>query len=125
MPSTQDILDAAKKLGNLISEHDVAKKVESAAKRLDDDRDAQRALTDYNRHLQALSEKEQKGQPIEVEDKHKLQSLQNAVIRNPLLREFQTAQMDYVDLLRKVDEAMTGEAPGPAAAAAPGSPIVQ
>lgn len=123
MSTTQDILDAAKKLGIMISEHDIAKKVESVAQRLEDDRDAQRALTDYNRHLQALSEKEQQGKPIEVEDKHRLQALQNAVIRNPLLREFQTAQMDYVDLLRKVDDTMTGAAPDTPAAAP--SPIVQ
>ena len=31
------------------------------------------------------------------------------MIRNPLLRDFQMAQMDYLDLMRKVDEAMAGQ----------------
>lgn len=113
MPSTQEILDDARKLGEKIAGHDVAKKLESALKALDGDQKAQRALNDYNRHLQSIAEKEQSGRPIEVEDKKKLRDLQNAVVSSPTLRDFQIAQMDYMDLLRKVDEAMTGEVDAP------------
>lgn len=109
MPSTQEIIAEAQKLGDLIAQHDAAKKLESALKALQNNVESQRVLNDYNRHLQALGEKEAAGRPIEVADKHKLETLQKAVIMNPLLRGFQTAQMDYVDLLRKVDDAMLGK----------------
>ncbi len=108
MSTTQDILDAARKLGEMISQHDAAQKLESALTKLQDDQDAQKALNDYNRCLQTIAEKEAAGQPIEVEDKRQLESLQAEVIRSPVLRDFQVAQMDYVDLMRKVDEAMAG-----------------
>lgn len=132
MASTQEILDDARKLGEKIAEHDTTRKLERALKALDADTKAQRALNDYHRHIQAIAEKEQQGKPIEVADKKKLTELQNVVVTNAALRDFQVAQMDYMDLLRKVDEAMTGEVglpeettggPGGAGAAAQ-SPLV-
>lgn len=110
MSSTEKILEAAKKLGGMIGEHEAAKKLEAATTKLQNDSEAQRTLNDYNRHLRMVAEKESQNQPIEVEDKHKLEELQNAVIHNALLRELQIAQMDFVDLMRRVDEAMQGPA---------------
>lgn len=118
MSTTDDVLKKARELGDLISEHPATKKLEDVLQRLQNDTDAQRALNDYNRHLQALAEKEQAGRPIEVEDKRKLEQLQGALVRNPILRDFQMAQMDYLDLMRQVDEATQGSAAG----AAPGAP---
>ena len=108
MATTQEILDAAKQLGKLITQHETAKKFEEAVRKLQNDIDAQRVLTDYNRHLQKLGEKEAEGKPIEVADKQQLEKLQAAVIRNPTLRDFQVRQMDHLDLMRRVDEAMSG-----------------
>lgn len=131
MATTQEILQAAEALGKLIATHDTAKKFEGSIQRLQADVEAQRSLNDYNRHMQKLGEKEAGGQPIEVEDKRQLDKLQNAVIRNPLLRDFQMAQMDYLDLMRRVDEAMAGgpapegiapAGPSPLAGAAGGRP---
>lgn len=114
MASTQEIVDAARKVGELIAEHDAAKKMEDVLKRLEDDRDAQRILTDYNRQVQEVAQKEMQGQPVEVEDKRKLEDLQKKVVTSPVLRDLQMAQMDYVDLMRKVDEAIGGQTPTPA-----------
>ena len=121
MPSTQEILDAAKKVGQMVASHDATQKLESSLKALEADPDAQRAITDFNRFLQALAQKEQAGKPIEVEDKRKLESLQQAVVMNIKLRNFQMAQMDYVDLLRKIDDAIVNES-GDALAAIGGAP---
>lgn len=109
MASTQEIVDAAKKLGRMIGEHDTSRKLASALKALENNIESQRAMTDYQRFLQSLAEKEATGRPIEVSDKRKLEELQRAVVLNPILRQFQTAQMDYVDLIRKVDDAMLGQ----------------
>ena len=108
MATDQDILDLANKLGELIAKHSATKNLESASKAFEADVNSQRAMTDYQRFAQSLQEKAQSGSPIEVEDKRKLESLQQAVITNPLLANMQRAEMDYLDLLRKVDGAIVG-----------------
>ena len=119
MATTEEILKAAKDLGKLISTHKAAEKFEQAVKAIEADTDAQRILTDYQRQAQTIAEKQANHQPIEVDDKQKLEKLQQQVARNKALRDFQMAQMDYMDLMRRIDEAMTGSAPEPAAAPAP------
>ncbi|MEM9346844.1 MAG: YlbF family regulator [Planctomycetota bacterium] len=130
MASEQDILEQATKLGGLLAKHDAVKKLASATKAFEADVSAQRAMTDYQRFAESLQQKAQQGSPIEVEDKHKLEDLQQAVITNPLLANMQRAEMDYLDLLRKVDGAIVGAGgavggmaqPGPGPSA--GSPIL-
>ncbi len=121
MPSTEEILTAARALGDQIAEHTIAKKLTAALTALEKDIEAQRALTDYQRLAQGLMEKQSQGRPIEVEDKRKLEKLQNAVARNLTLQSFQMAQMDYLDLMQQVDQAISGdlgaEMGGPPAAA--------
>lgn len=108
MASEQEILDQATKLGELIAEHDAVKSFESAAKAFEADPSTQRTMTDYQRFAQALQQKAQQGSPIEVEDKRKLEELKQAMITNPLLASLKKAEMDYVDLLRKVDAVIVG-----------------
>ncbi len=122
MATTQEILDAAGELGKLISSHTTASALEKVVKALREDVEAQRKLADYQRHLTAIGEKEASGKPIEVDDKKKLETLQGEVIRTPVLRDFQLAQMDHMDLMRQVDAAISGTAPVPDSPAA--SPIV-
>lgn len=121
MANTDQITKAATDLGKLIAEHDAAKKFKTHVKRLRDDTEAQRILNDYNRHLEMIHEKETNGKPIEVADKQKLESLQAALVQNPLLCDFQLVQMDYMDLMRKVDEALQGPSPQPPNAASSAS----
>ena len=111
MATTDEILDAARQLGKLIGSHDAAKKFADVMGRLREDDDAQRLLNDYNRQINTISEKESAGTPIEVEDKHKLESFQTKVMTHDLLRDLQMVQMDYVDLMRRVDEAMAESGP--------------
>lgn len=124
MATTSEILNAARDLGKLIRTHDAAAKFEKTVEALQKDVEAQRVLSDYNRHLNSLAEKEAHGRAIEVEDKRKLEQLQQKVIMNPLLQKFQMAQMDYLDLMRKVDEAMTGDMEGTMPQGGPAAPLV-
>jgi cell fate (sporulation/competence/biofilm development) regulator YlbF (YheA/YmcA/DUF963 family) len=117
MANDDQIMKSAQELGKMLGDHPKVARLEAAIEKLKGDTEAQRALNDFNRYLQAVTEKEMAGQPIEVSDKHRLQELQNAVVHNLVLREFQLAQMDYVDLVRAIDDAMYGRS---AAAAAVG-----
>ncbi len=133
MATTDEILTAAKKLGELLADHDAAKKFSDAVKKLSNDIDAQRAVTDYERTMQTLAQKQATGQPIEVAEKHKLQELQQVMATNLTLGQVQQAQMDYLDLKRKAFEAIEAETdiddgatpePGAAAPAGGASPII-
>jgi len=124
MATTAQIVKAAQELGLLIQKHSSAVKLRDMIERLQEDTEAQRLMTDHNRLVQKLSEKQMNNEPIEVEEKRQLQATQDKVVRHPLLSEFQMVQMDYVDLMRQVDEAMAGESseedPGQGQAKGPG-----
>lgn len=118
MATTQEIVDAAHSLGQLLASHSAVSDIESSVKALQSDVDAQALLNDFNRFVNVLGEKEASGQPIEVADKRKLEALQSSLATNLTVRRFQTSQMDYLDLRRKIDEAIDQEL-APAAATAP------
>ena len=119
MASEKDILEQASRLGEMLSEHEATRKLESATKAFESDIASQRAFTDYQRFAQSLQHKAQQGQPIEVQDKKKLDELQQAVITNPLLANMQRAEMAYVDLLRKIDAAIVASGGAVAESAVP------
>ncbi|MCC7145164.1 MAG: YlbF family regulator [Phycisphaeraceae bacterium] len=110
MASTAEILKAAGELGKMIAGHEITRRFEAVLGKLSGDQEAQRALNDLNRQIQKVAQKEESGQAVEVADKREVERLRSAVIKNPLLREFQMVQMDYADLMRQVDEAMSGQA---------------
>jgi len=124
MASTDQVVDEAEKLGKLIADHPAAKKLEAVLERLEKDTEAQRVLNDYHRQLDKIAEKEQAGNPIEVEDKQQAEALRKQIIHNAVLRDLQMAQMDYVDLMRRVDQAIGGQAPaGPGGAGQRQAPV--
>jgi len=106
--TTQEILNSAKALGQQVSTHEASIKFEKSLKALQADVEAQRLLNDYQRHMAKIAEKETKGDPIEVEDKRRLEDLQGQVVTHSTLRDLQVSQMDYLDLMRQVDEMISG-----------------
>jgi len=102
MASTEKIEQTAKELGEMIAAHQATKEYDAAESAVADDLQTQRLINDFNRHLQNLAEKQQGGQAIEVEDKRKLEQLQQQLAQNTQVRRLQLAQMNYLDLLRKV-----------------------
>jgi cell fate (sporulation/competence/biofilm development) regulator YlbF (YheA/YmcA/DUF963 family) len=112
MAMTDDVVKKARELGALISQHEATRKYRAALEKLRQDQEAQRLLNDLNRKLEEIEQKEQSGRPIEVGDKRTAESLRGQVARHPLLCELQVAQLDYVDLMRKVDGVLSSEAGG-------------
>jgi len=110
MATTEQILEDAKKIGKLIADHETTRRFEAAVKKLDSDPTVQQTMGAYQQLIQKLGQKEMSGQPIEVAEKRQLQEVQNSLVHNLTLREFQMAQVEYTDLLRKVDEAINSEA---------------
>jgi len=109
MVTTQEIVDAATELGAQVARHEAVVRLETTLKKLKDDVDAQRLFNDYHRHMADVGQKKEQGRPIEVQDKQRLESLQEKMVTNPVLRELQIHQMDYLDLMRRVDDAIAGQ----------------
>ena len=124
MADTEKVLAAARDVGKLIAQTTQAKGFEKAVQSLDKDVDAQRLLADLNRATGVLVQKQASGQPIEVAEKHKLEELRGVVATNITIGNFQMAQMDLLDLMRRVDDAIGGETalgtPGGGMAGSPG-----
>ncbi len=122
MATTDPQIEAkAKELGRLIAEHPATSAYAAASEALQQDTDAERLLNEFNGHVTQLAQKQQQGQPIEVDDKKKLQAYQAALASNIHVSRFQKAQMDYTDLVRRAVQTLTSEAqPEGAGPAEPG-----
>jgi len=109
MVTTQEIIDSAVNLGKQLAKHQAVSELEVVLKQFQEDVDSQRLFNDYQRHMAKIAQKEAQGDPIEVNDKRRLQQLQEDMTQNSILRQLQIKQMDYLDLMRRVDQSITGQ----------------
>lgn len=106
MPAdTQQIIDAAEKLGKLIIEHPAISRYVEAQKGIAADPEASRLFQQFDQEVMTLSQQEQAGQPISAAQKQKLQVLQQTIAGNLKVKAFSIAQMELTELLRKVSQA--------------------
>ena len=121
MPAdTQSILEAAEKLGDMLKDHPAVTKYKAAQKTVSEDADASRLLREFDRQLENLGRQEQSGLPVSEQQQQQLQSLQNQIISHIKIKALNLAQVDFVDLLRKVSQTYQSRlADAPPAGAAP------
>ena len=127
MADTQEVLNAAAGLGALVATHPAVNAYKETIRQLDLDVGAKSLLQQYEQLIEVLSAKEAQMQPIEVAEKKQFEMLQQSIMMNPTLKKFATVQGEYMDVMRKVQEAinagMTGQIPAtPPTAAAPSAP---
>jgi cell fate (sporulation/competence/biofilm development) regulator YlbF (YheA/YmcA/DUF963 family) len=132
MADTNEILAAATKLGSLVATHPAIATYKEVIRQVDLDVGAKQLLQQYEQLIELLSMKEQQMQPIEVSEKQQFERLQQSISMNSTLKKFATAQAEYMDFMKKVQETINagmtgqpapgsaqeiaGEAPAPAAA---------
>ncbi len=107
----EKILELAKQLGQEIASTLIAQQYFDASKKLDEDKDAQDLIKQYEQQAQQLAMKERQAQPIEPQEKQKLSDLQTKIAENPTIKQWMQAQVEYVNLLRKVNEAVMAQMP--------------
>ena len=100
------ILELAGKLGEAIRRHPRYIKLREADSRVRADKSATEALDAYNKTAGELSKKERMGQPIEVDEKRRLQRLHEVVAANETIKSFMRTHADYAELMRKMNEAI-------------------
>ena len=100
------IVAEAGKLGELIAETAVSRSFLKSRQEVQEDKQAQEIVEDYQRQVQKIGELERGGKPIEPEDKHKLTEVQQKVASNETLKNWMKAQADFSELMGKVNKAI-------------------
>jgi hypothetical protein len=63
-------------------------------------------MEDLHRQSEKIAALERQNKPVEVEDKHKLQEINDKLVANEVFKKHMIAQVEYVDLMRKVNQAI-------------------
>jgi cell fate (sporulation/competence/biofilm development) regulator YlbF (YheA/YmcA/DUF963 family) len=100
------LLTEARKLGGLIANRPAMKSYRELSRQLELDISARNLLEQFEQLMEQLASKEAAMQPIEIAEKQKAQSLQQSIAIHPLLKKLMTAQVEYMELMRKVQEAI-------------------
>ncbi|HEX8523683.1 MAG TPA: YlbF family regulator [Tepidisphaeraceae bacterium] len=101
---TQQILDEAGKLADLVAQHPAVENYKKAQKAVTEDPDAGRAMTDFERTLETLARQESQGMPVTDAQRTQLENLQSRIVSNIKVKALNMAQVEFMDLLRKVNQ---------------------
>jgi cell fate (sporulation/competence/biofilm development) regulator YlbF (YheA/YmcA/DUF963 family) len=101
---TQEIMDAAEKLGQMVSQHPAVAKYRQAQKSVADDPDAARLMSDFDKQLETLLRQEQSGMAATDAQRKQLESLQMQIASHIKIKALNLAQVEFVDLLRKINQ---------------------
>jgi cell fate (sporulation/competence/biofilm development) regulator YlbF (YheA/YmcA/DUF963 family) len=125
MPTdTPEIMAAAEKLGQLVSQHPAIAKYKDAQRAIAQDAEASRLMSEFGKQIENLARQEQSGMGITDAQRQQLESLQTRIASNIKVKALNMAEVDFTDLLRKVSQ--TWQRPlattGAGAGAAPAGP---
>jgi cell fate (sporulation/competence/biofilm development) regulator YlbF (YheA/YmcA/DUF963 family) len=101
---TQSIMEAAEKLSAMVAEHPAVAKYKAAQKAVSDDPEAGRLLADFERQIETLARQEQSGMPVTDAQRRQLEGLQSRIISHIKIKNLNLAQVDFIDLLRKINQ---------------------
>jgi len=100
------IIELAERLGKLISDSPQAEALRKARKAVNDEPDIAQALKDFRAQSDKIARLEAEQKPVEVDDKRKLRELHDKLVASGPFKALSAAQVEYVDLMRKVNEAL-------------------
>ena len=103
------VIELAKRLGKQLSAHERTAELKLAQQGADSDSEAGELVKSYQEQMQRIAELEKEQKPIEVADKKKLRALEEKISMNPVLSNLTRRQVDFVEMMRKVKEAIDDE----------------
>jgi cell fate (sporulation/competence/biofilm development) regulator YlbF (YheA/YmcA/DUF963 family) len=103
-----ELLKAAGDLGKLISGQESFRRLRDAEAAVQKDAGTRKLLEDFEKHRAKIEQLESEKKPVEVEDKHEMKRLSDAVHDNARLHELVRAQADYMEMMKKVNDAIRG-----------------
>ena len=105
MPTdTQQIMDAAEKLSQMVADHPATARYKAAQKSVAEDAEAARLLGDFDQQIERLARQEQSGMPITDAQRAQLESLQSRIVSHIKIKNLNLAQVEFIDLLRKINQ---------------------
>lgn len=102
----ESIVELAERLGKAIAAAPQAVKLRALRKEVTADKGLTALLQQYHEQADKVAELEEQNKPVEVEDKHRLQELHDKLVASDLFKRFTVAQVDYVDMMRQVNQAI-------------------
>ena len=100
------ITELADRLGKEIAASPAAKELHLAREALHAETDLANTLKTFQDQTAKIAQIESEGKPVEVDDKHKLRDMHNKLVASATFKKFTAAQVAYVDMMRKVNEAL-------------------
>jgi cell fate (sporulation/competence/biofilm development) regulator YlbF (YheA/YmcA/DUF963 family) len=125
---TQQIMDESEKLGQLAAQHPTIARYKQAQKALADDPEANRLMSEFERQIETLARQEQSGMPVTDAQRLQLEGQQSRIVSHIKIKAWNQAQVEFVDLLRRISQTIqrqvldTPGAAGPASGAQAGGP---
>jgi cell fate (sporulation/competence/biofilm development) regulator YlbF (YheA/YmcA/DUF963 family) len=105
MPTdTQQIMDAAEKLSQMLTDHPAVARYKGAQKAVAEDAEASRLLAEFDQQIEKLARQEQTGMPITDAQRQQLESLQSRIVSHLKIKNLNLAQVEFIDLLRKINQ---------------------
>ena len=101
---TQQILDAAQKVGDMVAQHPAVAKYKDAQKSVAQDPEASRLMGEFGKQIETLARQEQSGMGITDAQRQQLESIQSRIASNLKVKALNLAEVEFTDLLRKVSQ---------------------
>jgi len=101
---TQQLMDEAAKLGELVAQHPAVTRYKDARKSVEQDAEAGRMLAEFDRQIEALSRQQQSGLGVTDAQQQQLEALQSRIVSHLKIKALNLAQVEFVDLLRKITQ---------------------
>jgi cell fate (sporulation/competence/biofilm development) regulator YlbF (YheA/YmcA/DUF963 family) len=105
---TQQIMDEANKLGDLVAQHPAVSRYKDARKAVEQDPDANRLLAEFDRQIEALARQQQSGMPVTDAQQQSLEALQSRIVSHLKIKALNLAQVEFIDLLRRITQTIQG-----------------
>ena len=128
---TQQILDEAAKVGDLVAQHPVVGRYKDARKAVEQDAEATRLLSELDRQVEALARQQASGMQVTDAQQQQLESLQSRIVSHLKIKALNLAQVEFIDLLRRITQTIQrqlnlqeGGAPAGQTAASSGGPRI-
>jgi len=101
------VIETARKLGREVGRTEEWKNYRKAKEALEEDKELLRAIGLLEEKRENQNEKLAKGEPVEVADKREVKELEEKLACSKVFADYMRAQKEYLELMRKVDEAIT------------------
>ena len=105
MPTdTPQIMEAAEKLGELLAQHPTVARYKEAQKAVENDPEASRLMAEFGRQMESLERQMQSGMNVTDAQRQQLEALQSRIVSHIKIKALNLAQVEFMDLLRKVSQ---------------------